>query len=175
MNYYVNISKFEEHNQIKKNLLDKIDLVDYHNIDKDNPLHQFDNADKINKTDYWIDNRKFEYINLIYPLLDKHCVKVFSQTSARGITFTKIWFQQYIKGNMHGWHTHPNTHFTNIYFLELPSPKYKTQIKDLSGKLIDYDVNEGDIITFPGFLLHQAPLIESDTQKTILSFNIELI
>ena len=175
MQSYIKISHLTDHDAVKNQLLEKIKLSDGHKIDKQEPLHQFDNADKINKTDYWFDNRQFEYILFVYPLLDKHLHQVFSETTANSVSFTKIWFQQYKKGNLHGWHTHPNTHFTNIYYLELPSKEYKTQIKNLDGSYISYDINEGDIITFPGFLSHQSPMIDTDQRKTIISCNIELL
>lgn len=169
------ITKFKEHNQVKQKLLDYIDCLEAHTIDKKEPLHFYDNADVIRKTDFWIDNREEAYIRLIYPLLKIHCKNIFKKTTANDISFTKIWFQQYEKNNFHGWHTHPNTHFTNVYFLELPDDSFRTEIKDLQGNIIEYKSCEGDILTFPGFYSHQSPVIDTDQRKTIISFNIELL
>ena len=169
------ITKFKEHNQVKQKLLDYIDCLEAHTIDKKEPLHNYDNTDVIRKTDFWIDNREEEYIHLIYPLLEIHCKNIFKDTTANDISFTKIWFQQYEKNNFHGWHTHPNTHFTNIYFLELPDDNLRTEIKDLQGNIIEYNCCEGDILTFPGFYSHQSPVVNTDQRKTIISFNIELL
>ena len=169
------VTTFQEHNQVKEILLDKLNCAESHTIAKKEPLHNYDNLDIISKTDYWIDNREEEYIRFIYPLLKEHCRNLFSHTTANDVSFTNIWFQQYENSNFHGWHTHPNTHFTNIYFLELPNNTFKTEIKDLQGNIINYKCLEGDILTFPGFYSHQSPVIETDQRKTIISFNIELL
>ena len=31
-----------------------------------------------------------------------------------------IWYQQYNSNDEHDWHTHTGSHYTNIYFVELP-------------------------------------------------------
>ena len=175
MKDFFEVNNFNEHKNIKQQLLYYIEKFQAHSIDKKEPLHQYDNADVISKTDFWIDNREEDYIKLVYPLLDSYCKKLFKNTTANDVSFTKIWFQQYVKNNTHGWHTHPNTHFTNVYFLELPDETYKTEIKDLYGNTLSYNCQEGDIVTFPGFYSHQSPLIDCDLRKTIISFNIELV
>ena len=55
------------------------------------------------------------------------------------------WFQQYLKSDSHDWHTHGETHFSNIYFVELPSKSLATEIfKHKKLKL-----KSGDLLTFP--------------------------
>ena len=40
-------------------------------------------------------------------------------------------------------------------------------------KKITIDAKEGDIVIFPSFIIHRAPKVQSDTRKTIVSFNLE--
>jgi len=81
-----------------------------------------------------------------------------------------VWFQQYEKNGEHCWHNHPHCHFTNVYFLEMPNEKDKTEVLGLNNKLYSYEAKEGQMITFPGFLQHRSNTITSD-RKTIISFN----
>jgi len=79
------------------------------------------------------------------------------------------WFQQYETKSFHEYHNHPNVNFTNVYFLELPDPHFKTLIK-IKDKEYEYKVKEGQIITFPAHLLHTSQP-NGDLRKTIISFN----
>tara|TARA_R100001530_G_scaffold74962_1_gene52726 strand:+ start:4 stop:537 length:534 start_codon:yes stop_codon:yes gene_type:complete len=80
------------------------------------------------------------------------------------------WFQRYNKTDTHTWHNHRSCHFTNCYFLELPNIKYKTEIVDRFNKVIEYEAQEGDVITFPAWLKHRSPP-NMDKKKTVISFN----
>ena len=74
--------------------------------------------------------------------------------------------------NTHKWHVHGRAHWSNVYFVELPNRDMKTQIFDIrKEKLIEYDVKEGDIISFPAMLCHSSPPNLSDERKTIIAFN----
>jgi len=83
-----------------------------------------------------------------------------------------IWFQQYYTNDEHPWHTHISTNYTNVVYLELPN-NTETQILDpISKKIIsNIKVNEGDVLTFPGFLLHRSAENKTTKRKTIISFN----
>jgi hypothetical protein len=59
--------------------------------------------------------------------------------------------------------------------LELPDPKYATQIQTYDGKVIQPKVKEGDLL----FLLtpnrHRSPINKSSKRKTIIAFNMNMI
>ena len=87
--------------------------------------------------------------------------------------FTKLiihnwWFQIYDKDSKHGWHTHPGSHFTNVYFIELPDSTLATEIKGHN----NLNIKEGDLITFPAYWPHRGPINTTNKRKTIISFNI---
>ena len=81
----------------------------------------------------------------------------------------KIWFQQYEEKSLHSYHNHPKANFTNVYFLELPDEQFKTSIK-IKDKEYDYEVKEGQIITFPAYILHTSKE-NGNLRKTVISFN----
>ena len=85
----------------------------------------------------------------------------------------ELWFQQYVQGGYHGWHAHGSS-FTAVYYLELNADAPRTELVEpyMQGKKIVADVQEGDLLLFPSFVIHRAPKIVSDTRKTIISFNI---
>ena len=87
----------------------------------------------------------------------------------------EFWFQQYVTGNEHGWHTH-GSNFTGVYYLELDESSPKTEIIEPSrqDKKIVMDVHEGDVLMFPSYTIHRAPTIMNDVRKTIVSFNFVL-
>lgn len=48
-------------------------------------------------------------------------------------------------------------------FLQLVDPR--------TDQVLDIDVEEGDVLSFPSFVTHRSPDMESDTRKTIISCN----
>ena len=44
----------------------------------------------------------------------------------------------------------------------------------VDGKLIEYEAEEGQIVTFPGHVLHAAPKTKSK-RKTVISFNTNFL
>ncbi len=75
----------------------------------------------------------------------------------------------------HGWHTHSDN-YTGVYYLELPDETPKTQIVNPLNQteIIDLDIKEGDIVLFPSFIIHRAPINKSNKRKTIISFDINI-
>jgi hypothetical protein len=81
------------------------------------------------------------------------------------------WFQQYTNNDFHDWHLHNEVNYTNVYYLELPDKDEKTQIYNiLDNTIIDIDIKEGDLVTFPSHLIHRSKPLQSK-RKTIISFN----
>ena len=85
-----------------------------------------------------------------------------------------MWFQQYANGSQHGWHIHGD-HMTAVYYLDLPKDSPKTEwINPMDNTVNQFDVEEGDIIIFPSWIVHRAPINESNNMKTIISWNFNL-
>ena len=88
------------------------------------------------------------------------------------IYLSNLWFQIYRKGDFHGKHTHEKTHFTNVFYICLPNKKLITKINKPKPEIIDAE--EGTIITFPGFYEHESPVNNTEDEKIIISFNIDI-
>tara|TARA_R110000787_G_scaffold15153_1_gene46920 strand:- start:43 stop:543 length:501 start_codon:yes stop_codon:yes gene_type:complete len=89
------------------------------------------------------------------------------------VVFENAWFQWYEKNDKHDWHTHPRCHFTSIYYLNLPDKNIKTIVKDFDN-FKDFDIKEGQILTFPSFWSHKSPPNNFEEAKIIISFNTNI-
>lgn len=154
------ITKIENYKEINKNILSLIDKIPNNRIQK--------NGDKIYHTDWNLPkNFKREYLDYFVKILNPYLEKISIKLSSNTIKISNIWFQQYNKLDTHTWHTHPESNFTNVYFVELPS-------KSLGTEILNYDkldLNEGDLLTFPAYLYHRSPANITEARKTIISFN----
>ena len=108
---------------------------------------------------------RFFYTRMIGPCMNK--LKNYLKAKEWGIA--NGWFQQYGKNSEHTWHIHADANWANSYFLELPDPAFKTEIK-IKDKIIEYEVKEGQLICFPAYLLHRSKP-NGDQRKTAIAFN----
>jgi len=162
---YVYSQPFHAHDKLKNFLLESIEK-------NGTSIGENIYGDKISKTDFFAEQQS-SYVNDLSIHLQDHILKVLQIPK---FVLKEVWFQQYCKNDTHSWHVHEHTHFTSVYFLELPQTEFKTEIRKFgTNELIEYKATEGDIVTFPGFLEHRSPILESDQRKTIISFNISLV
>lgn len=99
----------------------------------------------------------------------KYFCKIFNRPNK--IRIPNLWFQIYKKDDFHEYHVHSDTHFTNIFYVDLPNKEVKTDILDLKGSKVNLNVREGDILTIPAYLLHRSPVNKFNEEKIIISFN----
>ena len=160
----IEIQKVKEHKSIKSQLLKIINSYD--NLTSKRSIIDQTFSENISKTDYNLEDESKEYKNIIISNIVPYTYK----QSYISQTIDNIWFQQYQKGDTHGWHIHPNCHYSHIYFLDLPIRKYSTEFF-YDNKIHKVDVKEGDLISFSSTIIHRSPIIEEDTRKIIVSFN----
>jgi hypothetical protein len=90
------------------------------------------------------------------------------------IRLFEIWYQQYVNNDEHSWHTHGHN-LTGIYYVELPEDCPKTKIYNFDfSETIDLPSEEGYVCIIPSFIVHKSPQNESNSRKTIVSFNFSL-
>lgn len=161
--------KFKEHNIVKPTILQCIE-----NSKKDKRSGLYEN---ITYTDFSEDD---DFVNRDYfKLLDPYLKDFFNTLDSKYYCLehhtSNGWFQQYYTNDEHGWHFHAATNLSCVYYVELSSQKFSTQFW-IDDKLYQKNVSEGDIIVFPSFLPHRSPKItKSNTRKTIISFNVNLM
>ncbi len=151
-------NKITEHKKIKPVLLDLIkkmpDVTDV----------------TVTKSDWTIPKETpRDYMTVFHNLMRPYMNKIAKRFKCSSWMIHNTWYHQYKSGSDFGWHIHPACHFTNVYFLDLPSQKEVTEIYDENYKLMKVKAKEGDLITFPGFYLHRAPKVK--TYKTAIVFN----
>ncbi len=151
------------HGEIKYKLLDII--KDYEQVNEC--------SDPISKTDYYdLEARKY------WNVLDQGLKPLWREISNKYWTTswnTVVWFQQYHNNDFHGWHLHGEASISMSYFLELPDPRYSTEFVDVeNNKTFQLNVCEGDVIIFPSYTIHRAPIIKSNIRKTTIAINLNL-
>ena len=159
--------KLQHHKEIKTPLLSLIEDAEY------DPCIDLGCDTDITKTD-WKNSDNFErpWVKFLNQYLLNEILESYKDCGYDGFTLHEIWFQQYVQNSKHGWHTH-SSNFTSVYYLELPDGTPKTQLVNPYNQstIIEPEIEEGDILIFPSFVLHKAPPNLSEDQKTIISFN----
>jgi hypothetical protein len=158
----IRISKINNYQEINKNLLSLIEKI---------PINPFKTNDSISHTDWNLPpNFKREYVKYFFEIIKPYMDQLALNLNARVLKISNAWFQQYENSNHHGWHAHPGGHFTNVYFVELPSKSLGTEILNYD----QLDLNEGDLLTFPAYYFHRSPVNNLGKRKTIISFNSDI-
>ena len=153
------------HDKIKSKLLDIIENYD--------PVKEY--PDPISKTDFY-DSGTREYWNILNEGLQPLWTEISNKYwTTRSYWNTTVWFQQYCNNDFHGWHLHGEASISMSYLLELPDPKYSTEFVDIeNNKTFQLNVCEGDVIIFPSYTIHRAPIIKSNIRKTTIAINLNL-
>tara|TARA_R100000278_G_C5461704_1_gene161136 strand:+ start:127 stop:639 length:513 start_codon:yes stop_codon:yes gene_type:complete len=170
LNPHIKKFKIEDFKNHQKNLLNLIDKTPSKSlIEKDQ---------KILATDWQIisQNHKRDYVEyFIFNILNKFTPFLCKELNCEKIELINIWFQIYGKDGFHGKHRHSNAHFSNVLFLKLPNKNLKTKIYDLNNSIIEIDIDEGDILTFPAYLKHESLINIYNENKIIISYNINIV
>jgi hypothetical protein len=158
------ITKFERHKELKDQILNLID-----DSISESSSHF---SDKISKTDYYCQGSN-KYWDIIYPHLNYAMKYTMDKIQYDEWEIDGYWFQQYNHSDIHGWHYHPKTFYSNVYYLEKPKDGPGTElVVPLTGEIISPKVEEGEILTFPSIMKHRSPTNISSERKTVIAFNI---
>ena len=169
---FYTIGPLLNHSEIKQQVLDSLDHAQTDTLVVRDSYYN----DSVNKLD-WSRAQDFTrpWVKLLKPHIEDYLNKLAVALGYQSSIIDEFWFQQYVNGDSHGWHTH-GSNFTGVYYLELDNNSPKTEIIEPSkqNKKIVLDVKEGDIVMFPSYTIHRAPVIKNDIRKTIVSFNFVL-
>ena len=86
-------------------------------------------------------------------------------------------------------HSHPNCYLSAAYYVRAPKNCGKFEIEcpniakvnsfpiiekptDLNIRVVSLDINEGDLLLFPGYLPHKVAQNESGQDRIVISFNV---
>jgi|TARA_R110002020_G_scaffold341207_1_gene555860 hypothetical protein len=167
-NHYIR-DKLSEHDFYKPLILEEI------SEQEDPNLFDFKNGgeNNISKLD-WENHSDFDrpWVKKLLPALSNKLAEMSHFIGYNGIALKAIWYQQYLKDSIHGWHVH-SENYTGVYYLEYPADAPPTELWD--NKLKIPEVSEGDVVMFPAMTPHRAPMVKNDIRKTIVSFNFNVI
>jgi hypothetical protein len=129
----------------------------------------------IANTDFYLarnfkEHRLAQYWDLIFPSVENHYNEIIKITGQGKWWIDNYWFQSYNPNGFHNWHVHDACMFSNVYYLSLPEGASKTSFWYF-GEEFEVEVQEGDIITFPGFLPHCSKPNKAATAKHVIAFN----
>ena len=133
------------------------------------------NGDQIARTDYYekVQLTDKNYFTLFYDQLEEFFDEVGERYVLKDFDVVNGWFQQYQTTDIHNWHFHGNTNVACVYFLELEKKEDSTLLYDPDTMLkYQHDVEEGDILVFPGCVPHCSPALTNSERKTIIGFNL---
>jgi hypothetical protein len=157
-------SKLPGHANIKTRILADIQAQGTHSI--------VESTQRLSNSDWYMPpgfNRRYD--KTLLPLFYDHLQELQKELKIPfGLKISSYWFQQYIKNDYHDWHTH-DCIYANVYYLDLPDGASRTSFYFM-GEEFEIDVEEGDILTFPGSVIHRSKPNQSENIKTVVSFNI---
>ena len=127
--------------------------------------------------------------------LQKYILKTFKtlgwKTENQNIRIREMWAIINKKGNFNVIHTHPNCYMSAAYYVKAPKncgefivespntakryayPKIEND-NELNMQVAKIDISEGDLLLFPSYLPHKVGVNESDEDRIVISFNIEI-
>lgn len=159
---------FTNHNVVKDKV---IELV---RADTNGP--NFDKKDQISKTD-WYSSESYsnrEYFKLLIE--NNFANEINDNLKYTGIgdwQIINLWYQLYNTNDTHDWHDHGQSHWSFVYYVQLPKNSKGTICKDMTtGEQIDPNQKEGDIFIFPSMIKHCSPPNLDNQEKIIISGNI---
>lgn len=117
------------------------------------------------------------YADTVIDIIEPHLADF---TGQRRTEFTDMWCQTSYKGQTHSLHNHGHSGWSAVIYVDFNPILHKpTQFTSpfnnpWSGRLQTFipPINEGDMIIFPATVAHEALPNESDTPRTIVSFNL---
>jgi len=154
------VKKFRKHKVLKNKLLLLIDKM---------PSH-FKSEHSSVKSDWSLSkDTERKYLDLFYREVGDLLIETANKFYCNSWKIHNGWFAQYLKNNNHHWHTHPESNLSAVYYLELPKKELATEFKNEDA----VKVKEGDILFFPSYLLHRAPINNTNKRKTVIAFNCD--
>lgn len=168
--YY--IFNVKDHSLQREKILAEIDKFDHRHFHPEGEGF-------ISNTNWGVTNDCIEWFNFSFSDRDKlNYTKFIQKKFKKNFGGRNIWFNQYYpnSGSQHNYHDHLYCSLVNIYYVELEDKSLRTILKHpKTGKEIVPRVKEGQILMFSGKIMHRSPQNYTNTRKTVVSFNIDLI
>ena len=128
-------------------------------------------------------------------ILQKYILKVFQnngwKTENKNIRIKEMWAIINKNGDFNVAHTHPNCYLSAAYYVKAPEkcgmfqvenpniakrnfyPEIKTK-NELNSDVVGIEIDEGDLLIFPGYLPHKVKANRSNEDRIVISFNVDI-
>ena len=165
INSFILIQKIKEYEKIKDRLLSLIEKMPNTLVDS--------NMENINKSDYYLPKEHTrEYGDLFLDIIKPYNYNIKNFYRAKEIWIKNYWYQQYNNNDYHNWHVHSGSLLSSVFYIELQNKNSTIFYDHLTQQEYSYNVEEGDLITFPSMIPHKSEKNSKD-RKTIISFNAD--
>ena len=109
------------------------------------------------------------------------CLDGFRAWIGDDLAIDSMWFETSLRGNYHAAHNHGSLGYSAVLFVDY-DPAVHRPTRFLApfhnfhtGGLMEHvpdDVDEGTLLIFPAAVIHDTQINQSDTPRTIVSFNM---
>jgi len=128
-------------------------------------------------------------------IIQKYILKVFQnngwKTENKNIRIKEMWAIINKNGDFNVLHTHPNCYLSAAYYVKAPQkcgrfqienpniakrnfyPEIKTK-NELNLQVAGIEIDEGDLLIFPGYLPHKVRANQSGEDRIVISFNVDI-
>jgi|TARA_R110000772_G_scaffold268291_1_gene394702 hypothetical protein len=162
---FILIQKIKEYQNIKDSLLMLIDKMPDKKTDTE--------REKITKSDWYIPKEHVrEYGELFLKIIKPYNDNIKKFYNAKELFLKNYWYQQYTDTDHHDWHVHASCLLSNVFYIELKNKNSTLFYNNLTKQKYSYNLEEGDLITFPSSMIHKSKK-NSKERKTIISYNLD--
>jgi len=119
------------------------------------------------------------------------CLELGWVTENKHIRINNMWSIINKKNDFNVIHTHPNSFLSTAYYVRAPkdcgefqveslniAKKYShpeiKKVNELNRDRVGINVEEGDLLIFPGYLPHKVSKNQSDKDRIVISFNVDI-
>ena len=127
--------------------------------------------------------------------VQEYILKVFQscgwKTENQNIRIKEMWAIINKKNNFNVLHTHPNCYLSAAYYVKAPKKCGRFQVEnpniakrhsypeinvrnELNTEGAGIDISEGDLLIFPAYLPHKVGKNESNEDRIVISFNVDI-
>ena len=179
--------KFRTFNEELSNYIYKLYEIDSKGVDRSNRGGWHSKTFELNDKNS---------IQLKFALeLQKYILKTFTnlgwKTENQNIRIREMWAIINKKDDFNVIHTHPNSLLSAAYYVKAPNNCGRFQIEDLNivkrhasplianqnelnMNVAGLEVSEGDLLIFPGYLPHKVARNETEDDRIVISFNVDI-
>ena len=113
----------------------------------------------------------YKLLNVLnFPVLKNLKLQITEILNLKNLLLTNSWAQLYNKGDKHSVHTHPNSVYSGIIYLNSKKSS-PTVFYDRNFNKYFHQSKKNTLILFPSHIPHGVEPLNKDEQRLIISFN----